>query len=372
MTAPPRRLRLSKRSGQDWFEEWKALNPGLSNRYNFRPVRVRSEMHALQSACADGVVSRISETALEVRWFEPRDTSYLLWLIVLCSTPFIVVPQFLPANLSPLAIISVYAIGLAAVWTALRSLWIVLKSWLWPTPPDSVLLFNRHSQQLHWRDGHKEFSTPWSMVRALKWQTPAGPEEISLLMLNEEGLLELQTGHNGTLVPRQILLRPWCDGRHHAASHDGRSGAAPALFAYVCAFMRHGPEVLPAITWSTPEPDRERLFLDFFGALDYLSSPHNRWCRAIVMLLLTIAAPLGLPAQWLYGLSEVRRQHPEWSVSALQMANVGEGESPSCLTHPEGSQPTSVRLNKAQRVIGWIWIGTAVTAYVMIALALLA
>lgn len=371
-TVRKRRARLVDDRPPYWMQQW-LLHHKESDRFDGREYRIY-DVHAskgapLSSVCAEGVISRISDTALELREPESVVSAYAVWFGLLMAAPPVAllfhvdIPQTIMGTLIALWLIGV---TLYAVIFGARSIFMTFREVLRPSPLTVGILCDRRNQRLWWREEGKDRWVAWDRIRvAHRKGCPATQtsEDLRLLMLNKDDAL-VTTVEQGT-EPLTLPLPSWGFGHRCTQSHENET--CKAVVDFIAVFMRHGPEQLPATRWRTPEHDRERLFLDLAGTLNFFAGPRahaSRPLRAFCTVLMALAAPLLLPPQWLHALAEFRRRPSEWSEATLQAVGI---DSPTTrLAVPAGSRPLHAPLDQEQRALAWIWIATAFATYLIV------
>jgi hypothetical protein len=357
-----------------WMQEW-LVHHEKSGRFDGREYRIY-DVHAskslpLSSACAEGVISRISDTALELREPPSVASAYAIWFGLLMAAPLVAllfyadIPQTISGTLTAL-----WLVGMTLCAVAFGAHWIFMtfRELLRPSLLNVGILCDRRNQRLWWRDGGKDRWVAWDRIRvAYREGCPATQtsEDFRLLMLNKDDAL-VTTLAQGT-EPLTFALPSWGFGHRCTQSHENKAGKA--AFDFIAVFMGHGLERLPAICWRTPGHDRERLFLDLAHTLDFFAGPRahaSKPLRAFCAVLMALAAPLLLPPQWLQALAEFRRRPGEWSAATLQSIGVDPDSPATCLAAPPGSRPLHAPLDQEQRALAWIWIATAFAIYLIV------
>lgn len=359
-----------------WMQQW-LLHHKESDRFDGHEYRIydvhTSKGPPASSACAEGVISRIGDTALELR--EPNSAlpGYAIWFGLLVAAPLVAtlfhadMPESLWGALLALWIVCV---GLCAV--AFGALWIftTFTGLLNPTPLDLGLLCDRRNQRLWWHDGVTERWVAWDRIRVVHRAGYSGTETseaLRLLALDKDDTL-VCTSPQGT-TPLAFTLPVWQVGHRCTQSHEPHTEARKAVLDFVAVFMRDGPASLPATFWRTPGNDRERLFLDLARTLDFFAGPRasaSKNVRAFCAVLMALAAPFLLPPQWMHALAEFRRRPGEWSAATLQAVGVDPGSPTTRLAVPAGSRPLHAPLDREQRALAWIWIATAFATYLIV------
>lgn len=355
-----------------WMQQW-LVHHKKSGRFDGHEYRIY-DVHAskgppLSSVCAEGVISRISDDALELREPESVVSAYAIWFGLLMAAPLVAllfyvdIPQTIQGMLIALWLVGV---TLYAVIFGARSIFMTFREALRPSPLNVGILCDRRNQRLWWREGGKDRWVAWDRIRiAHRKGCPATQtsEVFRVLMLNKDDAL-VTTSEQGT-EPLTFALPSWGVGHRCTQSHENET--SKAVFDFIAVFMRHGPGQLPPTRWRTPEHDRERLFLDLAGTLNFFAGPRahaSKPLRACCAVLIALAAPLLLPPQWLHALAEFRRRPSEWSEATLQAVGI---DSPTTrLAIPAGSRPLHAPLDQEQRALAWIWIATAFATYLIV------
>ncbi|CAN7676331.1 hypothetical protein [Variovorax paradoxus] len=359
-----------------WMQQW-LVHHRKSGRFDGHEYRIydihKTKGPPLSSACAEGVISRIGDTALELRESESAFSGYAIWFGLLAAAPMVALlfyadmPQSLWGALLALCLV---CMGLCAV--AFGALWIfaTFKELLVPTRLSVGFLFDRLNQRLWWHDGMKEQWVAWDRIRVVHRPGFPGTESVEalrLLVLDKDDSL-VCTSPQGT-KPLAFTLPAWRVGHRCTRSHDPHTEARKAVLDFIAVFMRDGRASLPATRWRTPAKDRERLFLDLAHTLDFFAGPRastSRNVRAFCAVLMALAAPFLLPPQWMHALAEFRRQPGEWSSATLHAVGIDPGSPTTRLAAPAGSRSLHAPLDREQRTLAWIWIATAFATYFII------
>jgi hypothetical protein len=322
------------------------------------------------AGCAEGVVSRIGDTALELR--EPASSlpDYLIWFGLLFASPLVWLVFNTDMPNSPfrsLLKLGLLAVGAGAAWLAGSWIFTTLRALYKPQPPSPGLLFDRRGRRLWWLDGSEERAVPWDRIRPLYRSAGPHTEVMCLLVVDDVDALVFRDSGKGKPQLLMFFLPDWSVGHLCTQSphvHRGSVDAKKAVFDFVASFMRHGHDGLPSIQWHAPPRDHERDFLDLARTLDFIAGPRAsaaKSSRAACAVLMAFAAPLLLPAQWMHGLHELRRKPREWSASTL--ASAGVDQSP--LKVPAGSHPLQMPMNGEQRALAWTWVASALAIYLI-------
>ena len=156
-----------------WMQQW-LVHHRKSGRFDGHEYRIydvhKSKGPPLSSACAEGVISRIGDTALELREPESAISGYAIWFGLLAAAPMVALlfyadmPQSLWGALLALWLVCV---GLCAV--AFGAFWIfaTFKELLAPAPLSLGFLCDRRNQRLWWHDGVKEQWVAWDRIRVV-------------------------------------------------------------------------------------------------------------------------------------------------------------------------------------------------------------
>jgi hypothetical protein len=322
----------------------------------------------LRSTCAEGVISRISDTALELREPESVVSAHAIWFGLLMAAPVVALllyadmPQTILGTLTALWLIGA---TLYAVFFGARRVLAVFREVLRPSPLNVGILCDRRNQRLWWREGGKDRWVAWDRIRVVYRPATLTYGDFRVLMVDKHDAL-VTTLEQGT-TPLTVALPRWGFGHRCTQSHG--NGASKAVFDFIAVFMRHGPERLPPTHWRTPEHDRDRLFLDLGHTLDFFAGPRahaSKPLRAACAVMMALAAPLLLPPQWLQALAEFRRRPAEWSTDTLQAVGIDSSSPKTHLAAPAGSCPLHAPLDREQRVLAWIWIASAFAVYLIV------
>lgn len=346
---------------QQWQAHRRALGMAGWNDYQLYE-------HDGSIGCAEGVVSRLGDTALELREPSSAAPDYLIWfgLLSACPTVWLVFSTDTPDTLfGSLMKFGLLIVGLGAAWVAgywiFSTLWALYK----PQPLNPGLLFDRRGQRLWWFDGTEERAISWDRIRFLYRSAGPDTEVMCLLVVDDDDELVFRNSRDDKPGPLTLFLPSWshghlCEQSLHA--HRGSADARKAVCDFVTTFMRHGLNGLPGIHRHVRPHDPERQFLDLACMLDFIAGPHasaGKLLRAACAVLMAAAAPLLLPAQWMHGLCEVRRRPRKWSRSVLDSAGVDLDR----LETPAGSRPLQMPMNAEQRALAWTWAASAFAIY---------
>ena len=352
-----------------WMQQW-LVHHKESGRIDGHEYRIYDVHTAkgppLSSACAEGVISRISDAALELREPESVVPAHAIWFGLLMTGAVVALlfygdmPQTILGTLVKLWLIGT---TLYAVFFGARSVLMTVREMLRPSRLNPGILCDRRNQRLWWREGGKDRWVAWDRIRVAHQPATLTYGDFRMLMVDKHDAL-ITTLEQGT-EPLTFRLPSWGFGHRCTQSHENET--SKAVFDFIAVFMRHGAERLPATRWRTPKHDRERLFLDLADSLDFFAGPRahaSKPLRAACAVMMALAAPLLLPAQWLQALAEFRRRPAEWSADTLQAVGI---DSPTTrLAVPAGSRPLHAPLDREQRALAWIWITTAFATYLIV------
>ena len=352
-----------------WMQQW-LVHHKESGRIDGHEYRVYDVHTAkgppLSSACAEGVISRISDTALELREPESVVSAHAIWFGLLMTGAVVALLFYADMPQTILgALVKLWLIGttLYAVFFGARSVLMTVREMLRPSRLNPGILCDRRNQRLWWREGEKDRWVAWDRIRVAHRPATLTYGDFRMLIVDKHDAL-ITTLEQGT-EPLTFRLPSWGFGHRCTQSHGNE--ASKAVFDFIAVFMRHGAERLPATRWRTPKHDRERLFLDLADSLDFFAGPRahaSKPLRAACAVMMALAAPLLLPPQWLQALAECRRPPGEWSAATLQAVGI---DSPTTrLAAPAGSRPLHAPLDREQRALAWIWIATAFATYLIV------
>jgi hypothetical protein len=181
-----------------WMQEWLAYHE-KSGRIDGREYRIydvhASKVPPLSSACAEGVISRISDTALELREPESLVSAYVFWFGMLMAAPLLAVPFYadIPQTIwGTLGGLWLVGAALCAAAFCTSSVFMTFKKLLRPSPLNVGILCDRRNQRLWWRDGGEDRWVMWDRIRVAHRKgcpTTQTSEDLRLLVLDKNDAL---------------------------------------------------------------------------------------------------------------------------------------------------------------------------------------